>query len=274
VKVVLIEGIAFAIALSLIWVVQSVALKLADEPLAWPLRYTTKKPAVRWTGRAMVQISWLIILFGIFAASGIRPLDALHQLFPLPPPSRSMALVCGLFIGLSGILFAVYIEMGWVRITPRFDPATRRAKTLRRFLTPLPLATVEESVFRGAVLGQLLKSLPDAPGYVALGIVYSSVLFAAVHFIKRPGPQNPLLQHAYGFFAAGCLFGVAFVVGGRSLWLPIVLHATGILTVELNRLYMTFEGPRWLVGFSESPQSGLIGSLVLLCIAGALPLLI
>jgi hypothetical protein len=89
-------GVAAA-ALGLLWAVQSVALKIAGEPLAWPLRFPTRKPLVRWTSRVMIHTSWLIILIGTPLALGIRPLDALHQAFPLPVPLgelRSLSRSC------------------------------------------------------------------------------------------------------------------------------------------------------------------------------------
>jgi hypothetical protein len=60
------------------------------------------------------------------------------------------------------------------------------------------------------------------------------------------------------------------VVGGRSLWLPVVMHATVVFVIEVARLYVVFCGPAWLMGYSEFPQSGLIGSLFVLCAAAAL----
>src|SRR5271169_4254199 len=81
-----------ALALGVVWAVQSAALALAGEPLAWPFRFTTRKPLVRWTGRAMVQVSWLIILVGTPLALGGRPFDAFYQAFPLPVPWRQIAI--------------------------------------------------------------------------------------------------------------------------------------------------------------------------------------
>jgi hypothetical protein len=272
--VLLVQWCSGAVALGVLWVAQSIALMYVGEPLAWPLRYSTKNPVVRWTCRVMVQISWLIFLFCTFGMLGIGYRKAFDQAFPLPVPWRSVTLTSGIFIVLCSGMFAVSFALGWVQIAPRFDPVTRRAKTLRRFLTPLPLATVEESVFRGAVLGTLLRTLPPATGYTVLAVVYSSILFAAAHFIKRPSPGNPVWQQAYGFFLAGSLFGLAYVIGGRALWLPIGLHATAILTVELNRLYLAFNAPRWLAGYSDSPQSGLLGTVALTAAALAMVLLI
>ena len=99
-------------------------------------------------------------------------------------------------------------------------------------------------------------------------------MFSSVHFIKRPHPGKPVWQPAYGIFIIGCLFGLAYVIGGRSLWLPIAMHAAAILFTEVTRLYSVYQAPPWLVGYSEFPQSGLVGSIFVLCAGIALVLLI
>ena len=209
----------------------------------------------------MVQVVWLIILIGTPIALGIRPIDALRQAFPTPVPWREMAIAILLVFLPACVAFALYLTMGWVRIEPKFDNKTRRGKLFRRFLTPLPLAAMEEGVFRGIFLEQLLQAMPQSHVGSGLAIVLSSALFSSTHFIKRPAPNIPVFQQAWGFFIGGCLFGLAYIVGGRSLWLPMVMHATAIFVIEMTRLYMAFDAPRWLVGYSESPHSGLLGSI-------------
>jgi hypothetical protein len=263
-----------ASALCVLWAVQSLVLKLVGEPLAWPLRFTTRKPLVRWTARVMVQASWLVILVGTPLALGIRPLDALRQAFPMPVPWHDIAVAFSIMFFSGWALFALYIKAGWVRIEPQHDAATRRGKLVRRFLGPLPLATLEEAVFRGVLLEQLLRSFPRSHAYTALAIVLSSAAFASAHFIKPSYPGKPIWRPAYGLFIVGCLFGLAYVVGGRSLWLPIVMHAAAIFVVEVMRLYAVQKGPPWLSGYSEWPQSGLVGSLFVLSAGLALVVLI
>jgi hypothetical protein len=271
-NILIVMGVA-AFAFCALWAVQSVVLKLAGEPLALPFQYTTRKPLVRWTSRVMIQVSWLIILVGTPLALGIRPLDALHQAFPLPVPWRKIATAFCIVSLPCCVGYPLYIKAGWLRIEPKFDQATRRAKLFRRFLGPLPLATMEEGVFRGIILEQLLRTFPPSHTYTVLAIVASSAVFAATHYIKPPRGK-PVWQGAYGYFVAGCLFGLAYVVGGRSLWLPIVVHATAIFVIEVMRLYTAYQAPRWLAGFSEAPQSGLVGSMVLLGMGIALVALI
>ena len=262
-----------AFALSILWAVQSVVLMMVGEPLAWPLRFTTRRPLVRWTARVMVHTSWLIILVGTPLALGIHPLDALRQAFPVPVPWRDMAVAFSVTFFPALPAYALLVAAGWLRIEPRYDQATRRGKLFRRFLGPLPLATLEEAVFRGVLLEQLLRSFPQSHGYTALAISVSSAVFASVHFIK-PSPGKPFWQPAYGFFIVGCLFGLCYVIGGRSLWLPIVVHATAVFIIEVPKLYTVQIAPRWLMGYPEWPQSGLVGSLFVLCVAIALVVLI
>ena len=263
-----------AAALSLLWAVQSVVLMLVGERLAWPLRFTTRKPLVRWAARVMIHVSWLIILVGTPVALGIHPFDALHQAFPTPVPWRNNGIAFSITFFPSCIVYALWIKAGWVRIEPQHDRLTRRGKLFRRFLGALPVATLEEAVFRGILLEQLLRSFPQSRPYTVLAIILSSAVFSSVHFIKRAYPGKPVWQPAYGLFIIGCLFGLAYVIGARSLWLPIVMHAAAVLVIEVMRLYAVFQAPPWLVGYSEWPQSGLIGSILVGCMGVGLLVLI
>src|SRR5258708_26312931 len=110
-SILVVLGIAVP-ALCMLWAVQSVVLKLVGEPLAWPLRFTTRKPLVRWTARVMVQASWLVILVGTPLALGIRPLDALQQAFPTPVPWRAIPVPFSVMFFSAWALFALYIKAG------------------------------------------------------------------------------------------------------------------------------------------------------------------
>jgi hypothetical protein len=266
-------GVAASAVFSL-WFAQSIALKLAGEPLTWPLRFTTRRPLVRWTGRVMIQVTWMIILIGTPLALGVHPSDFVRRAFPMPVPWRDIATAFSIMFFPYAIVYALYIKIGWVRVEPQFDRTTRRGKLFRRFLTPLPLATVEEGVFRAILLEQLLDSFSPSYLCATLAVVLSAATFSAVHFIKRSYPGKPVWQPAYGLFIVGCLFGLAYLVGGHSLWLPIVMHAVGILVTEVMRLYVRYQAPAWLIGYSEWPQCGLIGSIYVFCVGVALVALI
>jgi len=263
-----------ATGLIVLWAVQSVVLVAVGEPLALPLRFSTRRPLLKWTGRVMVHTQWLIILIGTPLALRMGPLEAFHQAFPTPIPWRSIAVGFSLMLFATYATYAFFWMMGWIRYEPQGEQAIRRAKLFRRFFPgPLPLVIFEEGVFRGILLEQLLRSLPASQAGTVVAIVLSSAVFASVHFVK-PAKGKPVFQAAYGYFLVGCLFGLAYVVGGRSLWLPIAVHTAAVFGIEVLRLYVKFDAPRWLIGFSESPQSGLIGSVVVGGIAIALPALI
>ena len=263
-----------ASALCLLWAVQSFALMLAGEPLAWPLRFKTRKPLVKWTSRVMIHTTWLIILIGTPLALGMHARDALHQAFPMPVPWRDISVVFLIMFIPPWFVYALMIKARWVRIEPQHDQATRRGKLFRRFLGPLPLATLEEAVFRGVLLEQLLRLFPRSDTGTVLAIALSSVVFSSVHFVKLPHPGKPVWQPAYGLFTVGCLLGLAYVIGGRSLWLPITMHATAVFVIEVMRLYVVYQGQPWLVGSTEFPHSGLIGTIFVLCAGIALVALI
>jgi hypothetical protein len=257
----------------MLWAVQSVVLVAVGEPLALPLRFATRRPVLKWTGRALVHTEWLIILIGTPLALGMTPLEALHEAFPTPIPGPSIAVAFSLMLFATYATYAFYWMMGWIRFEPQHDQATRQAKLFRRFFPgPLPLVIFEEGVFRGILLEQLLRSFPASDAYTALAIALSSAAFASVHFVK-PAKGKPVFQAAYGYFLVGCLFGVAYVVGGRNLWLPIAVHTAAVFGIEVLRLYVKFEAPRWLIGFPESPQSGLLGSAVVVGVGIALLML-
>jgi len=263
-----------ACGVCLLWLVQSIALHLAGEPLAWPLRFETRKPLVKWISRVMVHTIWIIILVGTPLALGISPTEWLHQEFPTPIPWRDITIAFSIVLFPIWIMYALWFAVGWVRMELRHDTTTRRLKLLRRFIGPWPLATLEEAVFRGVLLEQLLRSLPQSQTYTGLAIVVSSAVFSSLHFVKQTHLDRRVWQRAYGLFIISCMFGLAYVVGGRSLWLPIAMHGTAVFAIEVMRVYVVFQGPPWLLGYAEFPQAGLFGSIYVLGAAIALVLLI
>jgi len=105
---------------------------------------------------------------------------------------------------------------------------------------------IEETFFRGIVLGILLRTGRKLPAVVAV-----SALFAAVHFLKGSEWEPAIVTWTSGFHSIGdafagfgdpvmvlSAFATLFLIGciladarvlTRSLWLPIGLHAGWIL---------------------------------------------
>ena len=111
----------------------------------------------------------------------------------MPVPWRKIAIAFLITFIPFCLGYALYIKTQWLRFEPKYDQATRRRKLLTRFLTPIPLAVLEEGVFRGTLLEQLLRSLPPAFISSVFAVTLSSAIFAAVHFIK-PARGKPVLQ--------------------------------------------------------------------------------
>jgi len=106
---------------------------------------------------------------------------------------------------------------------------------------------IEETFFRGLILGILLKS-----GRRYLAIALTSALYSIVHFLKAPDHTSTMVTWTSGFNSIGHAFvqfadpmlvaagfTTLFLIGWiladgrlqtRSLWLPIGLHAGWILT--------------------------------------------
>ena len=172
-----------------------------------------------------------------------------------------MALAFALMFLPMPLLGVLYFKIGWLRIQPQYDPRTRRSKLIRRFVSPIPLALMEEGVFRGILLEQMLRAVPQTTTWTAVAVVVNAAIFSSVHFIRPGWPGKALWQPAWGLFVAGCLFGSSYVFSGHGLWLPVVLHATAVFGVEVAKLYVTYQGPPWLMGYADWPYCGVIGTV-------------
>ena len=183
-----------------------------------------------------ILIAALLLLWPLLRASNVRGLADL-ELSPNPHWGRHVAkgallsviplLLCG------ALLIAVHVYsfrhvLVWSRL----------GKTL---LAAIAVPLIEETFFRGIVLGILLRS-----GRKVLSIVGVSALFAAVHFLKGSDHETAIVRWTSGFqsigdalngfgdpmmvlaafttlFLIGCILADARVLT-RSLWLPIGLH--------------------------------------------------
>lgn len=120
--------------------------------------------------------------------------------------------------------------------------------------TAIAAPAIEETFFRGLVLGVLLRS-----GRKYMSIFATSALFSIIHFLKAPEHTSDAvtwmsgfssIAHAFTQFAEPMLvlgaFATLFVLGWiladarvatRSLWLPVGLHAGWILAAGIfNKL--------------------------------------
>jgi len=199
-----------------------------------------------------LQVSLVVLLWPTVRWIGLRRISALGL---RRNPVLGRDIVFGLLLGAAGVFLVSIVCFGLGFFSWRDEPAL--GSLGRIVLTAGAVSLVEEAVFRGVVLGICLWNL-SARGAIAV----SSVLFAAVHFLKpaktRIAPDAVQWSSGYTelFSFAGALpstavlfFGLAslFVAGwilGRatlrthSLWLAIGLHAGWVFGVQTSNLFL------------------------------------
>ncbi len=124
-------------------------------------------------------------------------------------------IVIGAFIMIAGYLLLLFIdEISFQKIV--FDPK----EVIISILIYVIVAIVEEVLFRGYILRNLMLSFNK---YIAL--VVSSILFSAIHGFN----PNIDLMGFTDLFLAGILLGISYTFT-KNLWFPIALHFSWNLT--------------------------------------------
>jgi len=98
------------------------------------------------------------------------------------------------------------------------------------------VAFVEEMLFRGFLMTEMIQLLGTGSLALVLNLVISSVIFGVSHYYQGPS----------GIWSAsiiGGLMGVIFILSGYNLWLPILVHGF-IDTVALA--LMSVSADKWL----------------------------
>lgn len=181
-------------------------------------------------------------------------------------------------IALMTVVLVVEWSAGLIEIGAPPEPATERAAmTALALLALLPAAAFEELLFRGYALQQAIAWLGAVPA-----VVLSSLLFGLAHNANPGADWLSLLNTTL----AGVLLATAYV-RTRSLWLPILLHfswnacqgplyglpVSGLeLDAPLLLSRLTDLGRRldWLTGGGYGPEGGLVLTVAVLAVLGAL----
>jgi CAAX protease family protein len=184
-----------------------------------------------------ILIAAVLLLWPLLRVSNVRGLADLG-LAPNPHWARDvgagvlLSVIPLLFCGALLIALHVY-SFRHVLIWPRFSKVV---------LAAVSVPFIEETFFRGIVLGLLLRT-----GRKLLSVVAVSALFAAVHFLKGSEREPAIVTWTTGFESIGdavagfgdpmmvvAAFATLFLIGcvladarvlTRSLWLPIGLHS-------------------------------------------------
>ncbi len=140
------------------------------------------------------------------------------------------------------LMAAIYVASGLCHLDLHEDPR-RVWVTLTTFIpAALLIGVLEELIFRGYVLQQLL------PCSTRLAVVGSSLAYALVHIRAVPvWPQSGF--ELVGLFLLGVVLSLATLTT-KQLYLAIGLHASLAYWARVNKLLFAFPDPswQWLVG--------------------------
>lgn len=246
------NALALIMAIPLVmWAVQSVMLLRAGRPLRIRIDARKAPPGVRTAGRITTQVCLVLAILVYPQTVGREPLDYYGSLLPgtrsalLFPHGAAAAI---LFLC---VLFLVWVVTGRVQI----DVHQSRRKWMRRLILLVPTALfgafVEELLFRGVVLADLLRTEWIPTG---AAVIIGALVFAGAHYVRMVKRHWTLPGHVM----LGVLLCMAFLRTG-TIWLAAGLHAGGILMIMGLRPFVRYRGPSWMTGASIFPFAGAVG---------------
>ncbi len=196
---------------------------------------------------------WLMVLVVLMK----RPMGAdpaLHYGFRFD----GWKLLLGWGLGLGGVVVLMAVELGAGIVTFQPPAAWPAGVILGSLAAAMGYAVSEELLFRGLFLRTLLLDHPPRRA-----IVLSSVLFAALHFL-RPNLGWADVIPFLGLVVAGIVLAYA-AWKTASLWLSIGIHAGWVFFISMSdqlHLWQYAPDALWLTG-GRGPSSGLLGILLL-----------
>ncbi len=158
-----------------------------------------------------------------------------------------------------GIFYGIEALLGWVTFS--LEPHPWHWIWLNGLLLGAGVAFLEELVFRGWLWTELRWTCGLSPT-----LIYSSVIFAALHFLKpldvilATWPQFP------GLILLGWVLGQGRSLGHApkgTLTAPIALHGAWVCAVTVNQsagiVTATGAVPEWITGIGGNPLAGVMG---------------
>ena len=147
-----------------LWLAQTALLVAVREPWQkWPLRHRSEKGLVRWGMKLAIQGVLLALLFGYPAVIGENPIEY-HRARLHPANWWLFGGILASAVLAMCPMFVLNVLVGWVKISPHYDTAKSVKKVIRCLLTPVPLAFVEEALFRGVVFIQVSRPFVEYKG--------------------------------------------------------------------------------------------------------------
>lgn len=248
-----------AAVVGLMWTAQSVILLTAGRPLRLRISGADMTKGMRQATRVVTNaaIAGIVVAYPLLRGRGV--LTYYGRLLPWDDHVLEGLRGFAAVLLLLSLMYVAWLATDNVRLRIRH----KAGRTIRR-LAVVPLsaalgALTEELLFRGVVVADLLESFSAVQA-----TLIGAALFAGAHYVRRVKRYWTIVGHV----ALGVLLCAAFV-WTRSLWLPMGLHAAGILLTLGTRPFVRYTGPPWLVGASIFPYAGVAGMLAVMTLAAS-----
>lgn len=236
------------------WLVQAVLLMTEGRSPRARIGGSDLPERVKLGNRVATYAAFAGVLLGYPLLRGESPLAFYARRLPLD--GREQQLWFGLVVALFylSLMYAAWLLTDNLRIDVRQRPAALVKRLAAVPVTAALAATVEELLFRAVVLQGLLDDFG-----VGIALPVGVAVFAGAHYVRSVKRYWTLVGH----LGLGLLLCTAYVCSG-ALWLPIGIHAGGILLIMAMRPLARYTGPAWLVGASIYPYAGVLGVIALL----------
>lgn len=186
---------------------------------------------------------------------------------------RSAMFAAALAAALVLAFFAALTAISWVTVDQH--RVSIRALVVSVLGPQLLVATWEELAFRGALQPIAIAHLGTVKGLATVSVLFGLFHLPNIFYHNVPAALVP--QTLIALALLGLVFGLTSLWTDGQLILPIALHFgwnSACFGLEQTLSYH-FTGPQWLVGTPAwFPESGLLGLLTLMLLAGTLQRLI
>lgn len=233
----------------IMWCTQSVLLWKAGLPLRIRINALDLPRHLKRYNRMATYAAFTIVLLGYPLLRGRSPLSYYLAFFPLG--ERPWELLHGFA---SAVLYLTLLYIAWlvsgnVQFRVRHTPQRLLQRLAGVPFTAFLVAFVEELMFRAVLMADFMEWMRPA-----FAVILGAAIFAGAHYIRSVKRYWTFGGH----IGLGLLICMAFACT-HALWLPIGLHAAGIVMLLGTRPFIRYEGPAWLVGASIFPYAGVAG---------------
>lgn len=167
---------------------------------------------------------------------GVRAQSLAHLGFRRPDRWRTVPFwVLGILLAfiagqtLLPVLISRFVELPTPDLS-RYDSVYRNLPAALLMLVALPLTASipEEIIYRGFLMDRIQQIFGRGPRGTVLAVIVPALLFASAHF--QWGVGGMVMTAIMGI-----VWGTAFVLCGRNLWIVILAHSAGhvLLVIQL-----------------------------------------